>query len=204
LNERGAALLVTLLVGTLLAGVGAVLITLSATETLVSGAHRYVQETTYAAEAALERALLDLGAMGDWTPALRTVSSTFVDGETRPSAPDGRRLDLADLTTARQAASDRTSGPAVFGADSPRWRLYGHAAFDAVLPPGTPAQPAYLLVWVADDGWDGDGDPTADSNRRLLVAAEAFGAAGAHRRIEAVIACPADGILRVLARQAVP
>ncbi len=204
-GEAGSALLVALLVAVLLAGVGAALITITTTETLIAGAHRYIQETVLAADAAFERALLDLDAMPDWNAVLlpppANVQATFVDGTTHPIAPGAGTLDLAALTLRLQAESD---GSGAYGADSPRWRLFGHADFDAILPAAALSPPAYLIAWVADDGWDGDGDPTRDSNGRLLLAAEAHGAGGARRRVVGVIARPADGVLRVLTRRSGP
>ena len=207
-SEAGSALLVVLLISVLLAGAGAAVITLTRTETLITGAHRHVQEAVSAADAAFERALLDLDALPDWSavllPSPANTQGTFVDGKTHPIAPDAQALDLGALTARRQAESDLTSGPGAFGADSPRWRLFGHASLEAVLPAGVPARPAYLIVWVSDDGWDGDGDPTRDSNGRLLLTADAYGAGGTRRRVEAAIFRPADGILRVLSRRGVP
>ena len=48
------------------------------------------------------------------------LESTFVDRLARPKAPDGRQLDVAALTLARQRDSDAREGPAVFGADAPQ------------------------------------------------------------------------------------
>jgi hypothetical protein len=59
--------------------------------------------------------------------------------------------------------------------------------------------PLYLVVWVADDELDGDGDPALDSNGRILVHATAFGAGGARRSVEARVARTDDGELRLLA-----
>ena len=201
-REAGAALVTALLIGVLLAGIGAVVITVTTTETLITGAHRHVQEASYAAEAAFERALRDLDGLPNWTvvllPPPANTQSTFVDGQLHPITPDGRQLDVAALTHERQAESDRRFGPGVFGADSPQWRLFAQAALTDLLPKGAPAQAAYVLVWVADEGADGDGDPTMDSNKCLMVFAEAYGSGGARRAVEAAVGRSADGILRVL------
>jgi len=206
-DERGAALIVALLIGMLLAGLGAVLITVSNTETLITAAHRHLLETSYAAEAAFERAVRDLDVLPDWdlilAPPPGNLQSTFVDGQSHPSAPDGRTLDVPALTLQRQAHSDSTSGPGIFGADSPRWRLFAQASLTSLLPAGAQAQPAYLLVWVADDGLDGDGDPSRDSNGRVLVFAEAYGIGGSRRGVDGVVARPAGGMIRVLTRRLV-
>ena len=204
-DERGAALLVALLVGFLLAGLGAIVITVANIETLIAAAHRRTLETSCAADAAFERALRDLDVLPDWNAVLApypsNAQSTFVDGLTHPRTPDGRTLDLQALTMQRQAESEVRAGPAVFGPDAPQWRLFAHAGFASILPAGAPAPPAYLVVWVADDGLDGDGDPSRDANGRVLVFAEAWGAAGTRRVVQGVASRPADGILRVLSRR---
>jgi hypothetical protein len=198
---------VALLMALLIGAIAAALVTLTTTETLIAASYRHGQEASYGAEAALERALHDLATMADWSPALSApptnITSGFDDGEVAPRAPDGRTLDLVRLTAERQRVSDEHDGPAVFGADSPQWRLYAHASVRALLasPEAAPALnlPLYLVVWVADDESDGDGDPAVDSNGRILVCAMAFGAGGARRSSEARVARTGDGDLQLLA-----
>jgi hypothetical protein len=206
-GEQGVAVVAALLMALLVGAIAAALVTLTTTETLISASYRHANETVYGAEAALERALHDLSVMTDWSPALSAppgnVTSSFDDGEAMPRAPDGRTLDLARLTGDRQRASDDRDGPAVFGADSPSWRLYAHGPARSLLaltaaPPGLEL-PLYLVVWVADDESDGDGDPAVDSNGQMLVYAVAFGPAGARRAVEARIARTVDGHLQLLA-----
>ena len=108
-REDGAALLLALLTTMLLAGVAALLIVVSTTETLISTAHRHTLEAAYAAESAFSRAVRDLDAIADWSLVLAlppaNLQSTFSDGQSSPRTPDGRTLDLAGLTAARQADS---------------------------------------------------------------------------------------------------
>ena len=175
-DEQGAALIIALLVLALLSGIVAALVTVSATDTLISATYRHSTEASHAAEAALERALHDLAVLPEWTPVVAeppaNAMSSFVDGLLVAVAPDGRRLDLSRLTTDRQRESDARDGPVVFGADAPAWRLYAHGSLQDLLPPGEIALPMYLVVWVADDGLDGDGDPGAEANGRISVHAE--------------------------------
>ena len=190
-NERGVAVVMALLMALLVGAIAAALVALDHDRNARSApAIATGTEASYGAEAALERALHDLATMPDWSPALAAppgnVTSSFDDGAVAPRAPDGRTLDLVRLTRRRQRASDEHDGPAVFGADSPRWRLYAHA-LGARAPGVSEAAPGldlplYLVVWVADDESDGDGDPAVDSNGRILVCAMAFGAGGARRR----------------------
>jgi len=126
------------------------------------------------------------------------MRGSFDDGAGSVSGPDGRALSMAALTTARQSASDLAYGPAAFGDDSPVWRLFGHAELGALLPPGVASPPGYVLVWVADDGGDGDGDAARDTNGVVLVYADAYGVSGAHRAVELSVARVTPGTIRVL------
>jgi PilX N-terminal len=202
-NQNGAALIVTLLIAALIAAIAAALIVTTTTETLISGGHRAAQEAFHAADGALERTLAALAGIADWSPLLADAPGNLVagfsDGQTRPIAPDGRALDLVALTASRQAASDTVYGPGVDGADSPRWQLFAHTRLQDLVPKDIVTPPAYLLIWVADDGEDGDEDPRRDSNASVLVYAEAYGAAGARRAVEAAVARTPEGAVRLVA-----
>jgi hypothetical protein len=186
--------------GALAAGV----ITVTITETTIAGAHRSALEASYAAEAALERAIHDLATVTDWSAVLSTPpssqTSTFLDGHISPDGPDGRRLDVARLGLERQRNSDARDGSFINAADWPRWHLYAQGSLDLLATPAT-GPPAYLFVWVADDG-EGDGDPAHDSNDQILVHAEAHGVGGARRSVEAVIRRSGPGVVQVLTRRA--
>ena len=199
-NDEGAAVVLALLVTVLLSLLGAGLLTLANTETLIAASYRHGQEASYGAEAALERALADLHAAADWTAVLASppanLVSTFDDGQVNVRLPEGRVVNLPAQTMERQRESDEEAGPAVFGADSPRWRLFAHASIEDLDPPPAAGAPLYLLVWVADDGADGDGDPARDANGRIHVHAEAFGAAGARRSVAATIERTPAGVIR--------
>ena len=202
-NERGSALLIVLLAATLIGAVAAAVVVTSTTETLISGAYRTGHEVLYGTDALLEASIHDLAVIPDWNVVLApepgNVTAAFSDGDARPLAPDGRVLSLVTLTADRQAASDALYGPSAFGADAPRWRLFAHAALTAILPPGAAVAPVYALVWVADDGEDGDGNPSRDTNGRLLIYAEGFGPAGARRPLEAAITRAGTGEVRLAA-----
>ena len=199
-DQSGAAVVLALLVTVLLSLLGAGLLTLASTETLIAASYRHGQEASYGAEAALERALADLHAAADWTAVLASppanLVSTFDDGQFNVRLPEGRVVTLSAQTMERQRESDEEAGPAVFGADSPRWRLFAHASIEDLEPSPTGGAPLYLVVWVADDGADGDGDPARDANGRIHVHAEAFGAAGARRGVAATIERTPAGVIR--------
>jgi hypothetical protein len=202
-NERGAALLIVLVAVGLVTAVAVALMVVTSTDTLIGGAYRTAHETFYAADAALDRALAELALMPSWTPALATPPGNLVasydDGTAMITAPDGRSYSVAAMNAARQSASNAVYSTSAFGADTPSWRLFAHCRFRDLVPPGTVAPPAYLLVWVADDGGDGDGDATRDSNAQVLVHAEALGVGGSRRAIEAAVGRAAPGVIRLLA-----
>ena len=197
-NERGAAVILALLIMVLLATIGAALVTLTTTDVLIASSHRHGLEASNAAEAALERALHELASLPDWSAALAAppanVTATFSETSSFALLPDGRRLELAALTAERQRESDAREGIGAFGADAPRWRLFGHASTARLYGAGDD-DPLYLLVWVADDGWDGDGDAERDTNGSVVVHAQAFGARGARRAVEAAVRRSGDGAI---------
>ena len=182
------ALISALMVTSLLTTLGVALAFLMTTETLISGNYRAGQETLYAADAGIGRVVADLRTRPDWDVVLAgVVVSGFNDGIMTPPAPDGTTVDLAQRTLRRQAESDARHGSSASNPNSPQWRLFAHA--DAWrLSSSTPiATPAYIVVWVADDDDERDGDPLADSNGVVLLRAEAFGPQGARRLVDATV-----------------
>jgi hypothetical protein len=201
-DERGAALLLALVTAALIAAIAASLIVSTSTDVMITGSYRASLEAMYAVEAGVERAVDELAGVPDWSVVLAappsSIVASFDDGSATATAPDGRMLSMPGLTAARQALSNAGYGPAEFGADSPVWRLYAHAPLKGILPPGVIAPPGYVLVWVADDGGDGDGDPAKDSNGQLLLYGDAYGVSGARRGLEVAIARAAPAGVRVL------
>jgi hypothetical protein len=181
--DRGTALVIVLMAATLLGALSAAIVLVVMSDGMASANHGAGQQTLYAADAALEATLGEL-RVTDWRMLPGgAVSGRLWDGVQAPRAPDGTILDLARLTAERQAESD---GLFALSPNRPVWHLFAHAPFTD-LTPGVVVPPAYLLVWVADDGDEGDGDAERDSNDVLVVRAEALGVSGAHRSVEATI-----------------
>lgn len=202
-GERGAALLLALITAAALAVLAAALMALTSTDVLIAGSSRAAQETLHAVDAAVARSVGELAPLPDWSLVLAAppgnLTASFDEGVGVVRAPDGRTFSVGALTASRQAASHAVAGPAVFGADAPQWRLYARASLQSLLPAGLIAPPAYTLLWVADDGADGDGDAERDANGQLLVHGEAYGVAGARRVVDAAIARAVPGAVRLLA-----
>jgi hypothetical protein len=169
---------------------GSGLIVVSNTESAMAANHRVSSELAFAAEAAANVAMVDLGRAGTWSSVLSgAVRSPFCDATLSPTLVSGEQLDLAAQTALLQAASDAWVQR---GADNPQWRLYLYQPFAAIAR--TSSTSSYLAVWVADDAAEADGDAGRDSNGLIAIRAEAFGPQGMQRAIEATLATGGFGV----------
>jgi hypothetical protein len=208
-RENGSALVVALMAMLLMTGLGLALVLTTSTETMISNNYRSGQEALYAADAALERVMLEIPGITDLDALLSgSIKSSFNDGG--PGArtlPDGRRLNLLALTnlancgttagcTVDQMNQVTTERP--WGPNNPRWQLFAYGPINRLLPEGQLDSPFYVVVWVGDDPAETDNDPTRDDANGskgpgqgvVLLRAEAFGPFGAHKRIEVTVQRP--------------
>jgi len=183
--EDGIALVCALMVTMLLSVLGGALVLLLNTETLISSHHRAAQDALYAAEAGLERLAGALRRTGDWSVVLASGCAGPTSGLCDVTSParsgDGTLLDLVALTAARQS-----DNAARYGSRGPVWSLCAHAPVGWLLSLGSSPSP-YVVVWVADDVDDPDGDPRRDANGAVMVRAEAFGTEGARRAVQVTV-----------------
>lgn len=184
-SERGSVLLCALMVITLIATLGAAVTLIVSSESAVAANYHASQQGLYAADAGIERALAELRALSTWgaVPSSATSFSDFNDGQATPRGPDGTTLNLAQMTIRRQAESD-----AVYASvpDRPVWRLYAHAPLNRMAP-GAGSVTPYVVVWIADDPDEIDGDAAVDTNDVVMLHAEAFTVRRGKRAIEATI-----------------
>ena len=216
-HDDGIAMLMAMAATLLISALGVALVLSTSAEAVIASNFRDATECAYAAGAALERALDDLGAATDWNAVLTGAArSTFVDG-----APSGTRtlvdgstidleraVNLADCGSIRpcsDAEMDAVTSRRPWGSNNPRWQLYAYGRFSDMLPGQMIDSPYYVMVMVGDDPSETDGKPLedgADAAGAGIVAlrAEAFGPRGAHRSVEMTVARPAAGQpgLRVL------
>ncbi|MPY91395.1 MAG: hypothetical protein GEU99_26240 [Luteitalea sp.] len=186
-TDRGAALILAMLVTMVVTIIGGALVVAVATEHLITANNRDAEELLHAADAGLERALLELAHLSEWTAVIDGGAvSRSRDGTLSPRLPDGRVVNLVDLTQEIQA-----SGGGPWGPDDPRWRLfvYGNLSQIIALTLDGPPLP-YVVVWVADDQADGDGSPQRDTNDTLVLRSEAFGVRYGRRAVEATVTRP--------------
>lgn len=184
--ESGTALLGVALIVSIGLLVTGVIVLLGASESRVSAAHRDGVEARYAAESALDRALLDLQAIGSWDDVLAgLLTGSLTVGAPWPAA-DGTVVDLAAETARLQAATDARPG---HGPNTPQWRPFMWAPLADLVPVPADLHSAMVVVaWVADDEAETDGNPDNDGNQAVWVHAAAFGPGGTCRRVEALAA----------------
>jgi hypothetical protein len=199
------ALMATLLMSAL----GAALVLTTSSDALIAANFRSAQEGVYAADAALERALVDLGALTDWNAILDgSASSAFVDGVASGVRilADGRSLDLGqtlNMMNCRKvtacSASSLTANTAQrpWGANNPVWRLFAYAPLSNLLPNHAIESAYYVIVIVADDASENDEDPLHDGASAtnpgagvIALRAEAFGPRGTRQVVELTVARP--------------
>ena len=204
-TESGVALILVLLVTSFVSAVGLGLAVVVFMDQLASGNLRGTVGMFYAADAGIELAARDLASAADWSAALGgTERGSFTDG-----APTGARaipaggvvnltaetnlLNCGKRSACTPAQMDANSRERPWGANNPRWRLYDYGPFPDLVTGARPV-PCFLAVWVADDSREEDNDPATDGERDepgrgvLRVRAEAFGAMGGRRAIEAELA----------------
>src|ERR1700704_3494048 len=193
------ALMATLLMSAL----GAALVLTTSSDALIAANFRNAQEGVYAVDAALERAMADLGTLADWNAVLDgSASSTFVDGAPGGvrTLADGSPLDLdqtLNMLNCRKvtacSASDLTANTAQrpWGANNPVWRLFAYGPLSSLLPPHAIESAYYVIVMVADDPSENDDDPLRDGQGPtnpgtgvLSLRAEAFGPRGDRPAVE--------------------
>jgi hypothetical protein len=181
-RDAGGALVVALLASMLLAALGHGLVLLTNTDQSIAANYHAGIETAYAADAAIATVLPDLRRTPDWSPVLSgAMRSGFADGTRTPVLASGETIDLNQMTAALQAQS--ASAP--WGGNNPVWRLYAWGPVER-LAAGSRSR-AYIAVWVADDPAEIDGNAGADSNRTVLVLAEAFGPNRSRRSVAATV-----------------
>jgi len=208
-REDGIALIVALMAMMLMTALGIALVMTTSSETMIAGNFRNGQEALYAADAAVERAMDDILTVPDWNKLLDgTTQSAFIDGPPsgQRTLPDGTLVDLTQMLNLANcgkvttcSASDLTAnytGDRGWGANNPVWQLYAYNRLDAIVPSGTINSQYYVVVMVADDPSETDGDPLHDGvspstnpgSGVLALRAEAFGPRGAHKVIELTVA----------------
>jgi hypothetical protein len=180
-RNRGAALVLAMLAVFFMAALGASMAIMTSTELRIAASYTEAMELRYAAEATLEAILQELTASGDWNALQAGVAlSAFADGvpSGRRTLVDGSAIDLDDLT--RQVVAGNST-----------YRLFAFGPVQRLQPADDFGIEGYVLVWIGDD---------PEENPAILVLrAEAFGASGRRKMLEARVRRNEAGVVHVLA-----
>ncbi len=175
--EQGIALVIALIGLTVMLALGAAVVLLTSTDTIIAGNFRHSRQALYAAEAIAELALADLRTIANWTDVVEgRQRSRFVDGP-----PDGVR-DLpigspVDVGTVLNLANCDAPTPC---AGAPRWQLFAHGPLRDLLSMSGLQSPFYVVAFVRAASLTADGIV-------VIVRGEAFGPRGAHSTIDLTV-----------------
>jgi Tfp pilus assembly protein PilX len=209
-DEQGTALIIALLSMMLMMALGLALVLTTTTETRISANYREGSEALYAADAAIERVMQDLLTVPDWNTVIADggTTSAFIDGEPgERTLPDGTTLDLDEATAmvrcGKIACTDgdisTSTDERPWGQNNPRWQLYAYGPMTDMLPTDTINSRMYVVVWVADDPAENDGQAQVDGGAAvdggdnpgggvLSLLAHAYGPDGVRRVVEVTVA----------------
>jgi hypothetical protein len=203
-DERGSALIMILASSVLLVALGSALTLIAMTDTALSAEAARGSQLLYIADAAVQRAVVDLDALPEWTGALSGAAhGSLTDGPAiGVREAGGSPVDLMAATTALNLAGEGR----FFGGNNPVWQPFIWTPAGRLLE--TPMH-AYVIVWVADDPSEIDADPFVDGETAesgggvILVSAQAFGARGARRAVEVAVERRPSSAARILTRHEV-
>lgn len=216
--EDGFAIIVAMMGLLMMSALGMALVLSTSIETMIAGNFRDGAAAMYAADIVAAHAVRELSTTTDWTSVLAgTMRSSLGDGapEGLRALDDGSTIDLTEIVNlsncgTRAACSDvdlsATHAARPWGANNPRWRLFAWGRLADLLPvTGVNVVNAgfYVVLLVADDPAETDGDPLTDGSGPnpgsgvLMLRAEAFGTGGIHAVVEQTVArVPPDDLSR--------
>jgi len=212
-GENGVAMLIAVIALLLMSALGAALLLISSSETIIAGYFRDSIEAQYGAGAMMAFAEDEIGGLDDWaSPIAGSARSARGDGGPvgRRTLPDGSTIDLAEavnlancqkMSACSDADLNAVTADRPWGSNNPRWRAYAYGPLNSLLSAGSPIDsPCYVLLLVADDPTGTHAAPPAGGGSRwegITLRSEAFGRHGAHKVIEVVagrtVDIPADG-----------
>jgi len=211
--SRGSAMMVAVALLMLVSAIGLGLVLTTSLEPAMAAASESSLVALYGAEAGVSVAAVELADIADWNTVLAGMrrSSTFdANPDGGLTLPDGTAADLRAFTntltcghaeTCTGSEMDAFSTARPWGPNNPRWQLFGAARLDGLLADEAGIAPCAIVIWVADDPAEIDGNPLRDmgllpngspgpGSGLLLVRADGFAARSAHRTVLATVARP--------------
>src|SRR5688500_13423333 len=164
----------------LMSALGAALAMLTNTELRITASYTQAMELRYVAEAALEVVIQELTTYADWNVVLAGAAlSAFNDGSPggRRTLADGSLVDLDNLSSQIAAAN-------------PTCRLFAFGPIQSLQRAEDLGLTGYAAVWIGDD--------PEESPAVVVLRAEAFGAGGMRKMLEARLLRTEAGAVRVV------
>jgi len=183
-SDGGSTVIVVLIVTLLIAAVSGGLVMMSGVERAIAGNFQAAHQGRLAAEAALERAVVDVRRFPPTDLLNGAAISSFRDVGTTVTASWGATLDLVSLTTSVQAQSDAMLA---WSSDRPSWRLLSYGMLSSLIQTASGGSEWYLVCWIGDDPADADGNPFQDTNGVVLLRAAALGPFGRRHDVRAAV-----------------
>ena len=180
-RAEGIALVMTLMASVVLLTIAGVLAPLASTEVTIAANHRRAIEGIYAAEAALEWTVGELGSSPAWRAALAGNARSGVwAGPPELVLADGSRVLLEDHTSdlRRNGAGPSGAGRGL------AWALFAHGPLTRLMPLPAGYGEWHVAVWLAaEPGPPAPGAPVAGGT--VIVHAAAFDPGRGHRAVQA-------------------
>lgn len=188
-SDRGMALVVALFATAVMSALGAALVLVTSTESIIAGNFRHSRQALYAAEAIAEMALADLHGLASWAPVVEgSQRSPFVDGppDGPRSLPTGAPVNLTEVFNLANCGVPTPCGGV------PRWQLFAYGPVRDFLPAGAPQSAFYVAALV------GRAVQTEDGSVLVTIRGEAFGPRSTHQAIEVTVSRTAAGGTQIL------
>lgn len=205
-RDQGFAVVVAMMATLMISAIAAALVLATTTDALIARNFRDGATAMYAAEAIALRTIDDLAAAPDWSAVLDgSARSPFFDGGAgRRTLADGSTIDLTAIVNVWNcgkgaactgADMTRTTVERPWGGNNPQWRIYACGRLADLAPGVRSTSREYVLLLVADDPSETDGDSAVDGlgaanpgSGVLLLRGEAFGAGGSHAVVDVTVA----------------
>jgi hypothetical protein len=193
--EGGSALLPVMLMMFLFSAIALGASVVIRVEISVADRFRQSAEALYAADAGLAGVLAELRTLPGWTPVLdgsrrSGLSQGIFSGSKAVPGGGVVLICCGPQSAADRLASDTRLSP-LPARRSVQWRPFLWTTLDALAPSEPPSR-FFIVVWVADDEADGDGDGSTDENGIVIVRSEALEPNGLRRIVEAYVARPPE------------
>jgi hypothetical protein len=172
----------------LLTSLSVALLLSSASEIMMAANFAGQRAALYAADAIVERSMIDIAAQPDWSALVAgSVESSFVDGPAAGTRTldDGTVIaveEIVNLAGCHKASActdaelNAVTPDRPWGAKNPRWHLYAYGPLRDMLPEVAGGLHSYVALMVARH-------PLGD-DRTIAVRGEAFGPRKAHSVVE--------------------